>query len=156
MPPVIYQLEPLVGIVPVRFGMSVQALEDAMPEPSAVFQKVVGGPEVHAYYQNALQVFLGAQRQVEFIELSRSDEVSAGYLGLDLLQTPAQEVIEHLSATAEYDRLAPEQGYTFTFHTLQLALWRPVIPTSKRSKDGRYFKTVGLGCAGYFSGAGGE
>ena len=67
----IYQLEPLVGIVPVRFGMSVQALRDVMPEPSAVFQKVVGGPEVHAYYRNALQVFLDAQRQVEFIEIPR-------------------------------------------------------------------------------------
>ena len=75
-------------------------------------------------------------------------------MGLDLLETPADEVIEHLSATVEYDRLAPEQRYTFTFPDLQLALWRPVIPTSKRSKDGRYFKTVGLGCAGYFSGAG--
>lgn len=116
-----------------------------------IFRKTPDSGEVYAYQGNAFQVFFSTAQSVEFIELSRSEHFSVSYQGIDLLGTPAKQVIEQMAQWATYDRDAPGQGYTYTFPTLELAFWRPVRPGRYTMGDGRYFSTVGIGRPGYYS-----
>src|SRR4051812_12428112 len=67
-----YTIESLVGISPVRLGMSREEARLAMSEPPRSFRKTPESRyETDAYYQNAFQVFYGGdQPSVDFIELS--------------------------------------------------------------------------------------
>jgi len=147
-----YTVQPLVGIGPVRFGMSREEARRAMPEPPKPFRK---GPtsqyETDAFHQSEFQVFYGGdQPAVEFIELSGGSVVRALYRELDVFATPADEVVTYFSRESELDQSDPEIPYCYLFRKLQLSLWRPSIPESDTDTDGRYFSTIGIGKRGYF------
>lgn len=151
VPTTIYELHPLKGVPPIQFGMSASQVRAAFTEVPTVFRKTLDSGEIYAYQHHALQVFFDAAQTVEFIEFSRSEHLHILYAGIDLLGTLAGQVIEQLSQLVPYDQNAPEQGYSYTFPTLELALWRPVLPQRRGGNEGRYFRTVGIGRAGYYS-----
>jgi len=58
------------------------------------------GPLVDAYHSSAFQVFFDGSDRVEFVELSRSDEIEARYDGVPVLALPAWEAIEYMTTKA--------------------------------------------------------
>ncbi|WP_145176187.1 hypothetical protein [Rubripirellula lacrimiformis] len=66
----------------------------------------------------------------------------------------AASAVAHVEKMAPFDPDAPEPGYTYVFPTLQLSLWRSVIPDASQDADdptGRTFEAVGVGPDGYFT-----
>jgi hypothetical protein len=107
-----YEVVPHVGVGPVRFGMTREQVRRAMPGPCEPFRK---GPfaqqETDAFQGSAFQVFYGDAATVEFIELSKGQEVRARYAGLSIFETPADEVVARISQLAPFDPSNPEIGY---------------------------------------------
>ena len=145
-----YNVEPFVGVGPVRLGMSRDAVHNAMHESPGPFRKGSSvAPLTDAFHHSAFQVFYaGDQPIVEYIELSRDAELRAFYRGLDVFATPADEVAAFISRDAIYDEAGREFPYSYIFRRLQLSLWRPVLPEDDDS--GRFFSTIGIGRRGYY------
>ena len=145
-------IQPLVGVGPVRFGMSPEEVRRVLLEPPQSFRKTpTSRYKTDGFFQNAFQVFYGGDRPtVEFIELSGGSAVRPFYRDLNVLATPADEVVAFISRHAPFDTSDSEIPYSYTFCTLQLSLWRPIIPGSADDTIGRYFSTVGIGRKGYY------
>jgi len=141
---------PLVGIGPVRLGMTRDQVRAAVDMPPFSFRK---GAEVDAFYNNALQVFYAADcPTVEFVEVSLGPELEPWLDDLDLSRVPVDEVVASVSKAATVDDRDPEQGLSYVFPALGLSLWRRTLPESPADLEGRYFDTVSVGTAGYFDG----
>ena len=101
-----------------------------------------------AFHASSFQVFYDASERVEYIELSKAEEVDPIVFGEKILQLTADDAVKHVE---RHDESNPELGYSYVFPALELALWRPVIPESEDDEEGRTFSTVGVGVRGYFS-----
>jgi len=108
------------------------------------------GPLVDAYHSSAFQVFFDGSDRVEFVELSRSDEIEARYDGVPVLALPAWEAIEYMTTKAPFNPDDPELGFSYEFPSLETAIWRP--EDDDEEPEGRTFMTIGVGRLGYFSG----
>lgn len=136
-------VSPLVGIGPVRLGMTREEVRAVLGEPNYAQGNREGFPL-------GLSVSFTSDGRVEFIESSRSDACVAYYCGVPVHGTPVEELIAHISKSAEFDPNDPELGYSYIFKSLQLSLWRATVPESPADEDGRYFEAVGVGAPGYF------
>ena len=147
-----YTIQPLIGVGPVRLGMSRDEVRRVMPEPAKPFRKArTSQHETDAFHQNSFQVFYGGDLPtVEYVELSRGSVVRALYRDLDVFATPADEVVAHIARDSQFDQSDPEIPYSYLFRGLQLSLWRPTIPESDADTDGRCFSTIGIGKRGYY------
>lgn len=144
----VFEVEPLKGIGDIKLGMDRQTVRNLMkaaPETSGSRQ------QVESYHDGGLQVFYGKNDQVEFIELLRGSGVAAHTRGIDVFETPAQEVLTQIASFSEYNQDDPEVGYSYVFPDLELSLWRPNIPETDEEEDGKYFSTIGIGVPGYYS-----
>jgi len=148
-----FDIKQLVGIGPVRLGMSCEEVRKAMGVVPNVFRKSQKSQQTtDAFHNNGFQVFYtGEHPTVEYIELSRDCEFSVFIDGIDVFSTPANELIMKLTQKSNFDQNDPELGYSYVFPEWELALWRPVVPENDNDNDGRYFSTIGIGIRGYFS-----
>jgi len=147
-----YVVTPLVGIGPVRLGMTRETVLKAMPLPSRPFRKRKSSQhETDSFHDAGFQVFYaGEEPQVEFIELSRGTGFRALFRDLDVFAETAEELAEIISRDAPYDSQWREFPYAYIFRSLQLSLWRPVLPNSPSDLEGRFFSTIGIGREGYY------
>ena len=148
-----FEVVPLVGVGPVRLGMTRDEARAAIGVAVTPFAKVPDAVwRTDAFHGAAFQVFYSGDRPiVDFIELSAGSGVEAVLSGLTVFATPADEVIAQVSARSPFDANDRELGFSYVFPQLELAFWRPVIPESPDDPDGRCFATVGIGAPGYFS-----
>lgn len=152
--PIVYEVIPHVGVGPVKLGMTRQDVRTVMPGPCESFLKA-GEILVDAFHDCGFQVFYAEGETgptAEFIELSARFDFRAIYRGIDIFATPADQVLAHVSVDAPFDPDDPEFGYSYIFHDLDLALWRPVIQSAPDEPEGREFSTIGVGIADYFRG----
>jgi len=147
-----FEVKPLAGVGPALLGMTREQVRAAMGVPARPFRKGIKGPDVDGFLESAFQVFYEADRPVaEFIELSRGGPVEPWLNGLTVFETPAEDLISRLSQTWAIDDRDPEQGYSYIFPAVELALWRPTLPEDDSDPEGRYFSTVAVAVKGYFS-----
>jgi hypothetical protein len=146
-----YVVNPGVGVGPVRLGMHRDEVRAAMgQEPERFLKAGTSRYETDAYHDSAFQVFYeGDEPRVEFIELSGHGGFVAFYRGKDVFGTEASDLVEFIARDAPVDDRDPEFGYSFVFPSLELSLWRPVLPED--DPDGEFFSTIGVGVEGYFS-----
>lgn len=151
-----YQVVPKVGIGPVKLGMHRAEVHSLMGTPPVGFRKTeTERYETDAYHQNGFQVFYaGDEPRVEYIELSRDSGFVVYYKGIDVFGTKAEDIVNLIAQDAPFDQNDQELGYSYVFPALELCVWRPVVPESEDDPDGRYFSTIGIGVAGYYSCAG--
>lgn len=139
------EVEPSVGIGPVRLDMSQAEVLAAMGVPEHRFPNWSKVGERWSWHQSCFQVFFGGSGQVGEIMLCFGGPVDASFAGVNLLGTPAEEVIERLSLLDE-GRFA-EGGCSYEFPGLHLAFWRQVLPGDEPDDDpqyrgGRFWDTV--------------
>lgn len=152
--PQVYHIIPHVGVGPVVLGMRREEVLAKMGAPRHTFRKTPGSRhETDAFEEgHGFQVFYGGDHPtVEYVELSRDGGFVAHYDGLDVFAIEADELVRHISEHAPFDPSDSELGYSYVFPSLDLSLWRPVIPGSPDDPDGRKFSTIGVGIRGYYS-----
>ena len=86
-----FDIKPLVGIGPVRLGMSREEVQMVMGVEPNVFRKSQNSRQTtDAFHNNGFQVFYtGEQPTVEYIELSRDCDFTVSIDGIDVFSTPA-------------------------------------------------------------------
>ena len=142
-----FKIEPHVGIGPVRLGMTRDEVRAAL-----------GGPEYEGRdgregFLSGFMVDFNENGVVEFIEIASSDRFRGVFHSKCLHEIAADEAVAHVSQFGEYDRSDPELGHSFTFLSLQMALWRSTVPSPEQAPDdpdGRRFESVSVGEDGYF------
>lgn len=74
------------------------------------------------------------------------------YRGVSVFDTPAEELVEHISGERREG-----DYYDFKDFDLDLALWRPGLPShylptdpEDEYRNGRYWMTIAIGHGGYF------
>ncbi len=132
-----FAIQPLTGVGPVRFGMTVAEVETHLGQGRVVSQK-------RHLYLECLFVDFDAQGRAEFIEAAESSRVAITLDGQNLHALKADAAVETVSRLAPYDPNDPELGYSFVFPALQVALWRSTVERER-------FESVAAGKAGYFS-----
>ncbi|MEM7385417.1 MAG: hypothetical protein AAF514_10775 [Verrucomicrobiota bacterium] len=137
----VFEINPLVGAGALTFGMTREEVLKAWgvgePDP---FNR--SDTEIDGFLGNAVQVNYDEAGRVKFIEFARDDDVAAIYNGMDLLRTPAAEVIEKISKQASFNPDDFELGYSYQFPDLELRFWR-------QAEENRFFTTTGVGRKGY-------
>lgn len=153
-----FEIVPLVGVSPVRLGMSRDQVRSAMGVVPEEFQKTASSAYPTDVFHDGFHVYYAGDEPIaEFIELSRDCGFEAFLDGIDVFGIPADELIVRLAQISAFDQDDPELGYSYVFPERELALWRPVFPgedgneEDQEGDEGRYFATVGVGVQGYFS-----
>lgn len=144
-----YEIVPRVGVGPVKFGMTRDEVRRVMRTPHESFRK--GDAEVDAFHGGFHVFFSDKSNRVEFIELCRGFDFIASYHGTKVFSTPADEMVALVSREAAFDPDDEELGYTYQFPTLDLALWRPMLPGLSDGDEGLVFSTIAVGVEGYFA-----
>ena len=135
-------------------GISQDDSRRAFAEIPARYEKVVGsGTLVEAYFESTFQVFFSkSSGLVEYIELSRNPDFRVSLDDIDVFSIPADELIGRISIVRDSEFVSEDGGYSYLFPSLELYLWRPVLP-GELDDEGRYFETVGIGVPGYAASA---
>lgn len=146
-------LRPLAGVGPVQLGASLteaqavlSALEGFVP-PNPLRPRQAGS----ASFESGLSIALHTDRSegVIAIEVYGSGIDHVTFDGLDVFMTPAEQVIEELASRTVL-RLE-EGGRTVILEENSMSLWRATLPEGPDDEDGRYFESVLVARAGYFS-----
>ena len=145
-----FTIQPLVGIGPIKFGMSRNEVQAILAEFGQT-QTVLRPPNTDCYFQNAFQVSYDEAGEVEFIEFASSSDVRILFHEASLHELTAEDAVRFVSQFADYDKNHRDQGFTYIFPACQLSLWRSVLPADADDEDGRHFEAVGIGKPGYFS-----
>ncbi|HEX9961098.1 MAG TPA: hypothetical protein VGB00_09210 [Pyrinomonadaceae bacterium] len=143
----VFEILPLIGIANLKFGMSREESRISVLEP---FSEHSNNKNADCYYNYSLQVFFDGTGKLEFIEISRDEDIEAVFRGRNVFKIPANDLIEEICQSFQLDVNDDELGYCFTFPDIELSFWRPVIPEDENDEDGKYFSTVGIGRKGYF------
>jgi hypothetical protein len=148
-----FEVVPLVGAAPVLLGMPREEVWRVMPgERDAYHQGPFATHETDFWTERGVQAFYtGNPPVVVYIQFVGKIVAQAGsrviIAGLSVFDTPAEEVVAHVSKLAPFDPNDRELGYTYIFPDLELSLWRPV----KSGEEARVFHSLGIGARGYFS-----
>ena len=150
-----YLVEPLLGVGPVRLGMSREAARQVMPEPPHTFRKTpLSKHDTDAFHRSSFQLFYaGELPAVEYIELSRSNDFRAVFCGQSVFEMPAEELLAILGRQHRCQIDDPSAPCDVIFPDLQISLWRPYAPDSPDDERARYFSTIGAGVTGYYPAA---
>jgi hypothetical protein len=126
------EVVPNVGIGPIHLGMSREAVQPLVPK---------GSP---------FQVdFRGEPPTVVFVQLSKRGW--ATYKGIDLFDTPADEVIAEIAQLEDLDGTIYRAGrHEYYFPHLNMILWRDTV-SEEEGHQGYIFDCVSLHLPGYYT-----
>lgn len=143
-----YDVEPLERLGNIQLGMSRAEVRQLLGQPQST-----NGSRNHVdiYLDGSFQVFYSPESTVEFIEVTKEAGVPVQLAGVDVFQTPAQEVLHLVSSRSEFDQNDPVVGYSYVFPDLELSLWRPDDAEPQQGKEQVFFSALGIGARGYFS-----
>jgi len=143
-----FQIEPGIGVGPVKLGMSKDAVHAALGIPKSSRDGREG-------FLDGFFVDFDDAGFVEFIELAKSGDFTALFEGVSLHDLAADEAVQFVSRFDQFSNNNREHGYSFIFPKLQMSLWRGTIPEEDQDEndpDGRYFEAIGVAVSGYFDG----
>ncbi|MCZ4100630.1 hypothetical protein C8250_007870 [Streptomyces sp. So13.3] len=141
------EVTPAEGIGPFALGLTESELHsafraiDGYREPDA-FQARPRGFASYTFHM-IVKARLDRQGSVESIQVSGSgsgESFVVRFRGLDLLSTPADEVINFLSRIDDIS--VDEYGFKMVAPQLGIVLSRNVVPDDENDEDGRYFTSV--------------
>lgn len=156
----IIKITPLVGIDPIKLGMTELQVEEELK---------------NSPFDNHEELFsrleYDATNKLHYIEMSNPFDgfnLQLIYNGVDLFKTKAKDIIESISKQASYIQDDESQmGFNFIFQELGLAFWRPGVMTDdilnskefltelspenqEYEKQNFYFTTVSLFSPSYY------
>lgn len=148
----VFDIHPTVGVGPIRFGMSRTEVREHLGAPDG------DQDEDREWYLDGIAIDFDACGKVAFIEVAESENYRVLLDGECLHELDADSAIFHVEKLAPFDPDVPELGYVYIFPSLQLSLWRTVVPDASQDAEdptGRTFEAIGVGPNGYFVKTGG-
>lgn len=139
-----FEIIPKSGVGPIWLGMPRREVRAVLGEPQ--FSR-----ENKDRFLSGFHVHYDESQFVEFIELARSEQFTTSFHGKCLHSIPGDEAVVFVSQFGNVDSENSEVGYSFIFPTLEMSLWRSVLPDSSNDEDCKYFEAIGVGRMGYFS-----
>lgn len=154
-----YDVEPGIGVGPVRLGMTRSeahsALEQLGLEVRSVRRWATSRPEAPPVLMAegaSFQVYFGEEDRVDEIELggppnddrehgARPDLV-ARWMGLDVFETPAVDIVRLMADVAQADTEHLEYPATYDYPTAGVSFWRSDKPAAHREEVTPYFESV--------------
>ena len=148
-------VEPGVGIGPVRLGMGLPEVVEALGEPEGRLPETTSGGggtavtrETLYWHAAAFQVCSGGDGSVASIMVCRGAPIPM-LREMDLLRTPADEVVARLEDLG--DGRYEEDGFSFSFPQARLGFWRQGHPDDEwepgeyeQYREGRFWDTVSV------------
>jgi hypothetical protein len=138
-----FQIQPGIGVGPVKLGMTRQEVHDALGKPDWSRDEREG-------FLGGFFVDFDQSGRVEFIELAKSKQFKALFEHKCLHEVPADDAILFVSKFDKFDETNRELGHTYIFLKLQMSLWRGTMPEDEDDSDGRFFEAIGIAIPGYF------
>lgn len=164
-----FDLQPHIGAGDIKLGMTRAATRNILGIPEYSSKKSIMDygdisipvPAKDGYFHNGLQITFDDNNTADFIEFygRNAPSIEVYLRDVEIFKTPAQELIRKIfSATgAEYDSADNEIPYSYVFPSIDLAIWRQVIPDQDElseaiphTDEGKYFWTIGIGVKGYY------
>lgn len=164
-----FDLEPHIGAGEVKLGMTREETRRILGTPEYSEEKSIMDngdfsmpiPAKDGYFKNELQITFDDNDKVCFIEFSGKDSetIDVQFKGIKVFRTPAQQLIKGISelTNSEFDKEEDEIPYSYVHPSIDLAVWRQVIPEQdeqmeeiSESDEGKYFWTIGIGVKGYY------
>ena len=142
------EIQPTVGVGPIKFGMSRAEVRKLVGPPDG------DGDEEREWYLEDLAIDFDSTGKAAFTEIAESENYRAVFNGECLHELDAASAVTHVEKSGAFDPNAPEPGCSYIFPSLELSLWRPVVPEASQDADdptGRTFETVGVGPTGYMA-----
>ncbi len=138
------EVVPLLGVPPLRFGMSGAEVKRIAGEPSRERQ-------TQSYFSNGRLQVDYPDGKVSFFQISwEPGSPRVMYGGVSVFETPAEELVEHIGGE-RCDR----EHHDFKDFELDLGLWRPTLPRyhdptepEDEYRNGRYWMTIAIGHGG--------
>lgn len=164
-----FELKPHIGAGEIKLGMTRDEIRKILGKPEYSSEKSVMDygdfsmpiPAKDGYFKNELQITFDDNNNADFIEFSGKDsEFTEVFLKeIEIFKTPALQLIEEISVltNSDFDKEEEEIPYSYIFPSIDLAVWRQVIPEMDEqteeipeSDEGKYFWTIGIGIKGYY------
>lgn len=164
-----FDLEPHIGASNLKFGMTRENIIEILGIPEYSSEKSlmdygdfsIDLPAKDGFYKNELQVTYDDNNLVDFIEFyGRSAELIEVFIqNINVFKTPVPLLIDKIIAitNSDFDKGNTEIPYSYTFPSLDLAVWRQVIPRQNErtveipeSDEGKYFWSIGIGKKDYY------
>ena len=136
----ILDVEPHVGIGPLRLGAPRREAHFALPALPTALATEPGAPVAEAWHDFALQAFFDEEDRIEYLEVERGDELRPRLLGAFVLDLPCEDAL----AVLEGHALGEERPEGLVVPDLDLLLWRPREESAEHC-----FAAVGVGVPGY-------
>ena len=146
-----YHVVPLVGIGPIRFGMSRSEVRATFGTPEYVEHAHerfgIHFPEKDCFFESCPQVRYDEKEEVEDIQFSGHPAFTVLFDSVPVHDSKVEAVAHAVSERAELDRRDSEFPYTYSFPRIGLSLWREsldktrfdtinlVLPVRKPSKE---------------------
>lgn len=117
-----YEIEPGVGIAPVRTGMPRDEAREKMPKERTEITKELRGT-ADTWHETKFQIYYDEAGHVRDIEISRSGEFDVVLKGIQVFEEPSGDVLRKMS---KISRVEPTRSSMklFSYPSLQLILWR--------------------------------
>lgn len=124
----IYEVEPYIGIGPIKLGMTRQAVRELLGEPSTIQNAYenwgIKFPDKDYYYESCFQISYSEIGCVNFIEVFMHAKYSVVYLGLDVHRIDATRVIAEIGKVAVPDAQAWEYPLNQDFPDIDVRIYR--------------------------------
>lgn len=119
---VTYEIEPGVGIAPVRTGMPRdEARKQMSGERTEVTRELRGTADT--WHDTKFQLYYDEAGNVRDIEVSRSGDYNVVLKGIQLLEEASGDVIRKMSKISRIEPMRSSEKL-FSYPSLQLILWR--------------------------------
>lgn len=144
-----FEIEPHVGIAPIRFGMS---RADVVQEMAKIGggNPVDKGGVIDCFFNNGFQVSY-RDDTVEFIEVCNEPDHTFVLAGMDVFDMPANELVARLEALDSVDPVLSD-NYSYCFPNLIVSLWEADEQYDRKGGEKRpIFGAVGIGDERYLA-----
>lgn len=161
-------VEPRQGIGPIKLGMGKEEIKEYAEANSIRLCTPRRSSSEESF--GDYKVGYDSEDRVNFIELSSfkgNKDFTCMLMNFNVFETKAEELVEQIDKISPYDRNDWEVGYSYTFHELGLAFWRPNVFTDEDMQQewfkahdkeeqesylkDQYFSTVAVAEDGYWN-----
>jgi hypothetical protein len=132
-PLIAIELTPGVGAGGVTLGMTLEQVVAVMGEPERRLRDWLGVGAQLSWHRSSFQVHFGGDGTAGEIELSAHGPLRATVHGIDVLYTPAADVIGALSSFGAGS--FEENGHSYSFPEHRFGFWRESHPEEDRDDD---------------------